>query len=90
MQYVIKNTANGYDYYFQKNHCKVIIFDSQQEAEKFMKDFYNFSLMQAQPMAIFGDTELIDEINRHIPLTRVIEKPSDLNRETINFRDFMR
>jgi hypothetical protein len=90
MQYVIKDTANGYDYYFQKNHSKVIIFDDIQEAKKFISDFYNYAFMQAQPMAIFGDGSIVDDVNKHRSMTKVIEKPSDLNRETINYRDMMR
>jgi hypothetical protein len=86
-QYVIKDTANGYDYYYQKNHSKVIIFDTMPEAFKFIEDFYNFATMQAQAIVFFGDEGIIDDIRRHRPLTTVEEIPENFNRETINFRD---
>jgi hypothetical protein len=86
-QYVIKDTANGYDYYYQTNHSKVIIFDTMPEAFKFIEDFYNFATMQAQAIVFFGDEGIIDEIRRHRPLTTVEEIPENFNRETINFRD---
>ena len=87
MQYIIKDTANGYDYYFQKNHHNVIVFDSEQEAGKFINDFYQFSGMQAQGMAFFGDDTIFEDIRRHQSMTEIVELPENFNRDKIYFRD---
>lgn len=90
MQYVIKDTANGYDYYFQKNHSKVIVFDTEIEAREFMEQFFGYAESQAQPMMFFGNTDIIDQINKHYKETKIIPLPENLNRDIIYYKDMRR
>jgi len=84
--FIIKDTANGYDYYFQKNHNKVIVFDTEIEAREFMEQFFGYAQSHAQPMMFFGDLT-IDELNNHYNKTTVVPLPENFNRNIIYYRD---
>lgn len=84
--FVIKDTANGYDYYFQKNHNKVIVFDTEIEAREFIEQFFDYAKHRANPMIFFGDLTM-DEINDHYNKTTIIPLPDNLNRNVIYYRD---
>ena len=90
MQYVIKDTANGYDYYFQKNHNKVIVFDTEIEAREFMDQFFEYARLQAQPMTFFGNFDIVDQINKHYKETKIIPLPDNFNRDIIYYKDMRR
>lgn len=84
--FIIKDTANGYDYYFQKNHNKVIIFDTEVEAREFIEQFFVYARQHANPMIFFGDLT-IDEINDHYNKTTIVPLPDNFNRNIIYYRD---
>lgn len=83
MQYVIKCG----NYYFQKDHSKVIVFDDEREAYSFKDAFYNMCPQLAAPtmMMSFGNSNIMQEIEDCKNITKVIPLPDVFDRPTINY-----
>ena len=74
------------NYYFQKDHSKVIVFEDEKDAYSFKDTFYQMSVTHfATPMMMFGDNSILKDIEECKKITKVIPIPENFDRQTVNY-----
>ena len=85
MQFIIEQT--NLKKYFCKDHTKVIVFDSEQDAYAFAQNFYNYAMPEAMMSAFNGDPTLVQSVMSSSDKWKVIPLPADFKAETINYSE---
>ena len=79
MNFVLRDVSRNS--YFH-NNGKIILFETEQEAQNFLNDFDNYISLEAFSMGI--DPEQIDELRQN---TAIENLPTELHCGVINFKD---
>ena len=87
MQFIIEQTNLGK--YFCKDHEKVIVFDSEQDAYAFANEFYQFAPAMAMSM-MFENPSIMGEVIDSAQKWKVIELPENFEAKTINYDEIRR
>ena len=79
--FTIRETAKNI--YFMKNHEKVIVFDTQEEANEFVNNFFAY----AMPQAMGTDMTLVGEVMCSQNRIAIEPLPDEIEFKTINFNE---
>ena len=79
--FTIRETAKNI--YFMKNHEKVIVFDTQEEANEFVNNFFAY----AMPQAMGTDITLVGEVMCSQNRIAIEPLPDEIEFKTINFNE---
>lgn len=79
--FTIRETAKNI--YFMKDHEKVIVFDTEEEANGFVNNFFAWAIPQAMGM----DIALVGEIMNTQNNIRIEKLPDKVEFKTINFNE---
>lgn len=69
--------------YFMKDHEKVIVFDTEEEANGFVNNFFAWAIPQAMGM----DMSLVGEVMNAQNYVRIEKLPDKVEFKTINFNE---
>lgn len=86
--FIIRSKNKNYDWKYK--HEKVIVFDSQEEANFFLSNFANFALQSAMGMVFQEGPDLLQDVTETMNNTTIIPLPDNYDKVIIKFSEIIR